>query len=319
MTLAPQAQAFVDFLKAERPPGWESMGVETARSTFAAMTDGFGTGPSSVVAKDMRMALSDQAAVLPGHEVDVRIYRPAGAPDPAGVVVFCHGGGWVLGDLDTHDAMCRRIAHASAMVVMSVDYLRSPETNFPGPIDDCLAAVLALPILADKLRIDINNVFLMGDSAGGHLAASVALRLRKRVEITPRGLVLLYPVISPDFDTPSYLEFAEGYGLTRAAMLWFWESFLGDLGSPARGKADLLAGSLAGLPPTHVVTAGYDVLRDEGNAFADAAAAAGVAVTRKQHDGMLHGFMHFAGMFDEGVQATTEIGQLLRDATPSPA
>jgi len=245
--------------------------------------------------------------------VHVRLY--AHGDEPAPVIVFFHGGGWVLGNLETHDPMCRRLATESQCAVLAVDYGLSPENAFPGPIDDCYEATCFVADHADRMKIDATRIAVAGDSAGGHLAASVALRGRDRSGPPIALQALWYPVIEADFETESYQRFAEGFGLTRDSMKWFWQQFLGDHSEPNEASP-AYAKSHRDLPPAIVVTAEYDVLRDEGVRYAQRLRDAGIDVTHRPVEGMLHGFLHFAGLFDTGVQVgrelAQEIGQRLR-------
>ncbi|MEM8913372.1 MAG: alpha/beta hydrolase [Planctomycetota bacterium] len=312
-----QAQTFLNLQRAAQRPGWESLGVERAREMFASLTDWFGDGTGSVDTEDFQVPVSD------GHRIRCRLYRPATSrgDSPTGVVMFFHGGGFVLGDLNTHDTMCRRLASASGTAVVSVQYRCSPESPHPGPIDDCEAATRHVARTSDRWNIDASRMVVTGDSAGGYLAMAVAIRLRDRLPtdgaaIRPRLLMLIYPVVSPACDTPSHIAFADGHGLTRATMAWFWSQYLGDVQWRA-DEVDLLHQPLVGLPPTHIITAGYDVLRDEGLELVDAMRRSGISVTHQSYDGMLHGFIHFAGLFDRSRDATDAVGRRIRETLSS--
>ncbi|KAA5542721.1 alpha/beta hydrolase [Roseiconus nitratireducens] len=299
MPLHPQAEAFVASLAEQNLPGWDALSVQEARQRFATFEPFFGEGPPLSRVEDDVLS----------NGVSVRLY--SNRSDLAPVVLYFHGGGWVLGSVATHDAVCRRLALHSGCTVVSVDYRRSPEHPFPGPIDDCYKAIEEVADRAEAWNIDPTRIVVAGDSAGGQLAAAVTLRSRQEGGPFVSLQVLIYPVIEPEFSTESYNRFASGYGLTRAGMQWFWGHFLGSqevtpLASPIR------ADSLAGLPPAVIVTAEYDVLRDEGEAYADRLRQHGVDVELERYDGMLHGFVHFAGLFDRGVEATEWIGRTIR-------
>jgi acetyl esterase len=206
--------------------------------------------------------------------------------------LFCHGGGFVLGDLDTHDALCRSIALSADCVVVSPDYRRAPETKFPGPVEDCYAALAWLAGHASRLDIDPHRLAVWGDSAGATLAVAAALLARSRGP-TLRHLALFYPITDASCDTASMHEFARGYILTRAAMQWFWSLYLEKPQDAANPLASVLRAQLTGLPTTTLVTAEFDPLRDEGEAFADRLRASGVTVFARRYPGMIHGF---AGM-----------------------
>ena len=235
---------------------------------------------------------------IPGPEgpetpLDVRAYTP---PSDAAlpVLVYFHGGGWVRGDLDTHDGLCRLLAQAVNCVVVSVDYRRAPEHPFPTPVHDAYAATEWAAAYADIVGGDGERIAVGGDSAGGNLAAAVTLRARERGGPDIDHQVLLYPVTDYDLDTDSYHENAEGYLLSRASMRWYWNRYLDDDLDGANPYASpLRAPDLADLPSATVVTAGYDPLRDEGAAYADRLREAGVAVTHANYPGMVHVFASF--------------------------
>jgi len=239
---------------------------------------------------------------IPGPDEDlaVRIYSPDG-DTTTGALVYFHGGGWVIGDLDSHDETCRRLCSGAGVKVIAVHYRRAPETTFPGPVEDCYAATAWVARHAGELNIDPGRVAVGGDSAGGNLAAAVALMARDRDGPQLCFQLLIYPVTAADFDTGSYRDNAEGYLLSRRAMQWFWDQYVPDLAQRREPyAAPLAAPSLAGLPPALIQTAEYDPLRDEGEAFAAALERAGIAVKSTRYDGLIHGFF---GMQD-AVAAT---------------
>jgi acetyl esterase len=224
------------------------------------------------------------------------------------LLVFFHGSGFVLCSLDTHDGMCRNLCAGAGCVVVSVDYRLAPEHKFPAPPDDCVCATRWAVQHAGELSADAARVVLAGDSAGGNLAAATALRLRDENGPVLQGQLLIYPVtdyIEPG--TPSMTENAEGYGLTRAGMAWFWNHYLAD---PADGRhphaSPFQANDLSGLPPALVVTAEFDPLRDEGEYYADRLVQAGVPTQMKRWDGMNHGFFFFPGIVDKATAAIDE-------------
>lgn len=305
MSLTPQAQAFLDLLAFQNPPRWEQLTPEQGRAAFAGLIDLFGEGPEISRVEDRMLR----------GEVPVRIYSHFAENDGVKVqqpaVVYFHGGGWVLGDLDTHDALCRRLAHASACTIISVDYSRAPEARFPQALQECFDATTYIADHAESLRLIPGRLAVAGDSAGGNLAAAVALKARDEGRPEIKLQVLIYPVIEPAFDRNSYQQFADNFGLTRSSMQWFWKQYLGDQ-PPVPLAAPATSNSLVGLPAAHVITAEYDVLRDEGEAYARRLTDAGVPTTTRRYDGNLHGFIHFAGVFDDGLVATSEIANVLR-------
>lgn len=242
----------------------------------------------------------------PGGRVAVRIYEPRGG-SPAGTLLYLHGGGWVLGDLDTHDALCRGLCNASGLRLVAVDYRRAPEHPHPAALEDATAG------LAWAHERFPGALAIGGDSAGGHLATCVAARLRASGPSLAAQL-LIYPVTDLSrFDTPSYDTFAEGYWLTRDAMAWFRGHLVPegvDLTDP--DLSPLYRGDLSGMPPTVLVTAECDVLRDEGHAYADALEAAGCSVERLEYQGVIHGFVAMPGAIAEGRRALSDMGARLR-------
>lgn len=248
----------------------------------------------------------------PQGEIPVRIYTPEGvAPFP--VLVFFHGGGWVLGDLDAVDSCCRSWCKDGGCVVVSVDYRLAPEHKFPAAVEDAYAATVWVANNASSMNGDGNRIVVAGDSAGGNLAAVVALMARDRGTPALMYQVLIYPVTQYGFDTDSYCKYAEGCGLKKLEMVWFWHHYLA---KPEDGQnpyaSPLLAESLANLPPAFIITAECDILRDDGTLYAKRLQSAGVAVQLKQYDGMIHGFVGMASVLDGGKNAIADISAQLR-------
>jgi acetyl esterase len=298
MPVDPQIQALLN-LRAKLPP-LHSLSVADARIQMAARDIPGLRKPEvgSVVNRDMQG---------PAGPMSLRVYTPKGK-GPFPLMVFFHGSGFVVCDLDTHDGMCRNLCAGAACVVVSVDYRLAPEHKFPAAPDDCLAATRWVADNASALAGDVGRIMVAGDSAGGNLAAVTALRARD--EGGPRliGQLLIYPVT--DYFQPgtaSMSENAEGYGLTRAGMIWFWNHYVRSPGDGVHPHASpLRAATLAGLPPALVATAQYDPLRDEGELYAEALRKAGVQVEMKRWDGMNHGFFFFPGIVDKATEATDE-------------
>ncbi len=226
----------------------------------------------------------------PAGEVPVRIYWPGGA-GPHPVLVYFHGGGFVLCDLDSHDGTCRLLTSGAGCITISVDYRLAPEHRFPAAPEDCYAATCWAASNAAGLGGDPERIAIGGDSAGGNLAAVVALMARERGGPGLVHQLLVYPVTDHELDTPSYRQNADGYMLTRDAMAWFWKHYLE---RPADGEnphaSPLRASDLSGLPPATLITAEFDPLRDEGEAYAQRLRDAGVAVDLRRYDGVIHGF-----------------------------
>jgi acetyl esterase len=272
-----------------------------------AMDDGFPAvetmtaeqGRAALVGRRPPVANLDDVAgaddlLIPGSGGDlrVRVYRPHGSDGSRPAVVFAHGGGFVLCDLDSHDSFCRSISRHLQAVVVSVDYRLAPEHRAPAAAEDVFAAWNWVTGHADELGIDPSRVVVAGDSAGGNLAAVTALMCRERGMRLPAGQVLIYPVIEPFFDTDSYRRYSTGYVNTRDAMLYYWREYLDDkMPSPEYLVAPARAESHDGLPPAIVVTAGFDVLQSEGMSYARRLRAANVPVVIRDYPGLFHGFL----------------------------
>jgi acetyl esterase len=230
------------------------------------------------------------------------------------VLAWFHGGGWVIGSLDTHDALCRRLAAAAGCMVVSVDYRMAPEHRFPAAVDDCWAVTRWLAEHGREIGADPQRLAVGGDSAGGNLAAVMALRARD-AGLGLRLQLLVYPVTDSDLDTPSSLRNATGYGLTRAGMAWFWDHYVPDLAGRAHpDAAPLRAASLAGTAPAHVVVCELDPLLDEGEAYARRLEAEGVPVRLQRYPGMIHGFVRMFAVIDRSHDLMEEMAGALKEA-----
>ena len=267
-------------------PAVETMTAPEARAAIVARRQPV-TNLDDVASADDRTVPG-----LDGH-VRVRMYLPHGGGGARPAVVFCHGGGFVLCDLESHDGFCRAMARHTESVVVSVDYRLAPEHRAPSAALDMFEVFCWVITHSDELGVDPASVVIAGDSAGGNLAAVAALLCRERGVVMPVAQVLIYPVIDPTFDTFSYRAYASGYVNTRAAMQWYWEQYLGgsSLPSPPYLVAPGRAPSHDGLPPAVVVTAGLDVLHSEGVAYAEQLRAAKVPVVHRDYPGLFHGFV----------------------------
>jgi len=274
--------------------GSTTLPVAEGRSSFAALVAGLGEPVPEVLSEDR---------TLPDG-TGIRVYRrPSSSPDgPA--VAFFHGGGWVFGDLDSHDTLCRGLARASGATIVAVGYRRAPEHPFPAALEDCVAATAWLA----SSDLGGGRLVVAGDSAGGNLAAAVALCARDAGEPEIAAQVLLYPMLVP----PGCGDPHPGDSplLTRAESHWFWQRYLPD-GVAGAYATPGLAADLAGLPPTHLVLAGIDPLREEGLAFADALRAAGVPVTVREHEDLHHGFLLCTRELPAARAAIDEVGKAL--------
>lgn len=259
--------------------------------------------------------IDDRNIAGPGGALALRIYTPRRKNGARGVVLFCHGGGFVLGDLDIYDSTCRTICNDSSCIVVAVDYRLAPEHPFPAAVEDCHAALAWLSAHAGEIGGDPQRLAVCGDSAGGNLAAVLALIARAE-GIPLRYQALIYPVTSAaPGDLPSHTEFGEGYVLSRKAMLAFTRHYFGAAGrAPDWRGAPLLAEDLSGLAPALVMVGSYDVLRDDGEAYANAMSAAGVPTTLIEYKGLSHGFINMAAFLSAGRLALSQVGISLRDA-----
>jgi len=305
--LHPEALAYLRRVDAMGVPPLESMEAAEARAMRReAMIANGGAGVALLRVEEL------SAPGLNGA-IPLRLYTD-GAEAMQPCVVYFHGGGFVYGDLDTHDAVCRAMAKESGATVIAVDYALAPERRYPAAVDDAYAAMVWIADEAERLGIDVGRIAVAGDSAGGGLAAVMTLRCREERWPKLVGQVLVYPVADLSaLDTASYAEFAEGYGLTRAAMAWFREQYLAAESEGFEVEASpLLAEDLQDLPPALVVTAEFDPLRDEGELYAERLRAAGVAVTQTRYLGMIHGFFSMRGVLHDGRAAMNEVAGFLR-------
>lgn len=308
MPLDPQIQTFLDQLAASGLPPLDALTPREARLHMEAGTLMLGRLPT--VGRS-----EDQSAPGPSGPIRLRLTAPS-SRDPLPALVYFHGGGWVSGSLFSHEHLCRALTLASGLAVISVDYRLAPEHSFPSAVDDAEAATRWVFEHAADLGLDPARLAVGGDSAGGNLAAVVARRLRDRDSGGPplAAQLLLYPATDADFDTPSYHANAAGYMLTRAGMMWYWDHYLPDRARRSDpDAAPLRTERLAGLPPAVVVTAEFDPLHDEGEAYARRLADAGVPVRGFSYDGLIHGFLRRYRLLDRGPSAIDEIARALRD------
>jgi len=300
-------KGLLDQLAAQNAPLMSSIGPEAARLVYAAF-GGMAGLPEPVA------HVEDRAIPRPAADIPVRIYKPDG-PTPMPVLVFFHGGGWVIGSIETHDAVCRPLANAAGCIVVSVDYRLAPEHPFPAGLDDALAATEWVAANAASFDGDPARIAVGGDSAGGNLSAAVTQLARDRGGPSLAYQVLVYPAVDYNFETASHRENGEGYFLTRDAMEWFWKLYAGDerdRGDPR--MSPLRAGDMSDLPPALVITAEFDPLRDEGEAYAARLREAGVEVTQTRYDGMIHGFFQMAALLPQGREAIAQVAAALRTA-----
>jgi len=258
-----------------------------------------------------------QIRLLIGNGVVMRSYRPAGAAktDLLPALVFFHGGGWTIGDLDTHDTLCRELANGARCAVFSVEYRLAPENPFPAAVDDCIAATRFVSENAESLKIDPGRTAVGGDSAGGNLAAVVALQARDAGGPALRFQLLIYPATDQQFKTGSLVRNGTGYLLTLPLMEKFRDNYLPRAADYRDWRASPAAAkSLAGLPPAFVLTAGFDPLLDEGQQYAERLAREGVEVEYRSYPDMIHGFIVKGGVLDAANAAVADCCAALRRA-----
>lgn len=306
MPINPRLQRIVEQLSAGSPD-WSSLSPAEARRSYEEMRRKKISGPESL------NAVRDIDFSLPGRTVRARFYNPGGGPAMP-LIVYFHGGGWVVGSVDTHDDLCRRIARVAGAAVLSVDYRLAPEHPFPAAVEDAYDAVAYAFSHAADLGVDPVRISVAGDSAGGNLAAAVAIAARDKRSFSLEKQVLLYPVMDADFSTPSYRELGTGLNLTRDAMKWYWDQYApstadreNPLAAPLREK------TLGGLPPALVLTAEFDPLRDEGEQYAHRLRQEGTPVRLVRMPETLHGFALLTDLFPEAHEAVSAIADFLAD------
>ena len=309
MPLDPQIVQVMEAVAALGLPANHEVSPEEARANMLSRP----RAPGPEVGK-----VEDRTIPGPDGEIPVRIYTPPAAGADSGPfpgLAWFHGGGWVVGNLDSADSAARNMCVGAGCVVVSVDYRLAPETKFPGPAEDCYAATQWLAANAAALNVDPDRIAVGGDSAGGNLAAAVSLMSRDRGGCGLVFQLLVYPVTQRNFDTVSYIQNADGYQLSRDGMIWYWNHYLADDADAANPyAAPMQAEDLSGLPPALVITAEYDPLRDEGEAFGQRLAGAGVATTITRYDGMIHGFFGMFAAVDGARQAVDQGATCLREA-----
>jgi acetyl esterase len=308
MPLDPDAQTLLDMVKEANCPAFETVTPAEARAAFMAARPVLAPEPMPVA------ELRDLAIPGPAGPIPARLYRPSsGGTLPA--LVFFHGGGWVVGNIESHDTMCRHLANRAGCAVVSVDYRLAPEHKFPAAVEDCFAATAWVADNAASLGVDAKRLAVGGDSAGGNLAAAVSLMARDRGMPRISYQLLIYPAVDAAMTHPSIASFAEGYLLTRATMRWFYEQYLRAPPDAADWRASpLAAADLAGVAPAFVVTAGFDPLCDEGDAYAARLTTAGVAVRHRRFADQIHGFAMNGKIIRAADAALDEAAAALRAA-----
>ncbi|MDJ0394864.1 alpha/beta hydrolase [Rhodococcus sp. G-MC3] len=318
MMLDAESSSLLDVLNAEFP-AVETMSGPQARAAVRARLQ-IPSEPEYVA------GVSERTIPGPDALIPIRIYWPAAAieecenqtaactPSLPPIIVFAHGGGFVFCDLDTHDGFCRAMANGVGAIVVSVGYRPAPETRWPGAAEDVYATLVWAAEHASELCGDATRLVVAGDSAGGNLAAVAALLCRDRCGPPVTAQLLIYPVITPNFDTASYLRYATGFFNTRARMQWYWNQYLPIDADRAHPYVSPIHAELIGLPPAVLVSAGHDPLRSEGDSYAQALAAASVPVNQRCYEETIHGFMTVSALAiarRAQQQTWTDLGNLL--------
>ena len=307
MTLHAGAKWVLDAIAAAEADGRPPMEETTPEESRALYRDS--RAALTPDAPDMAV-VEDGVFSGDGGDVPIRYYRPHGSKpkDALPVMVFYHGGGWVIGDLDTHDVVCRTLSNAGKFAVISVDYRMGPEHKFPAAVDDCFAALRWVAGGAGGRAIDPHRIAVCGDSAGGNLAAVMAIMAREENGPALAFQGLIYPATNLHCDTESHVEFGEGHLLTAKSQVWFHDQYLRSAADKDDWRVSPLKHpDLSNLPPALVVTAGYDPLRDEGEAYADRLEEAGVPSECSCYEGQIHGFVTMGKVIDEAASALGEI------------
>jgi acetyl esterase len=313
--LHPEAQQVCDLIVASGRPPFETLTPDEARKAYLASKPVLQPDPPPVA------EVRELAAEGPAGAIPLRFYRGQGAAQdrPQPTLIYFHGGGWVIGDLESHDQVCRALANALSAIVVAVDYRLAPEHTFPAAVDDAIAATRWIAANAAQLGIDPQRLAVAGDSAGGNLAAVVCLDARDRGGPRLRQQVLIYPGTDMRMGFPSIERHAQQLPLTRAAMRWFVGHYLRGDGDATDWRASpLLAASHRKLPPALVITAGFDPLQDEGEAYAKALADAGVEVRHERFVGQIHGFLTMGRIVSDSARAVALAAAALKGALAAP-
>jgi acetyl esterase len=311
MALDPESQKIIEAMVAANRPAWHTLSPEAAREAYLSVR------PAAQGPRPDGVSVANRTIPGPGGPLPIRIYRPdkAAAETRLPALVYAHGGGWVFGNLDSHDVLCAQLAIEAGIAVLAVDYRLAPETRFPGAFDDVVTALQWLAANGPAIGVDPAKLAIGGDSAGGNLAAAVAIWARDNKGPRLRLQLLAYPVTDITARSESYGSFADGYGLNAATMEWFIDHYTPDRKSRDDWRVSpLKARSLANLPPALVVTAGYDPLRDEGRAYAWRLQQEGTVADLVEFGGMLHGFLSSPMLLHGARRGTSLCAAALREA-----
>jgi acetyl esterase len=305
-TMDPKAQIVGEFVKSIRVPGHFPPLPELRQQLRTMVTLMDEPAPALPRVEDIRIP-------GPAGEIAARVYAPSAGGVPLPTVTYFHGGGWVQGDLETHHGLCARLAKHAGALVVAVDYRLAPEHKFPAAVEDCLAAYRWVRDRGRDIGADPARVAVAGDSAGGNLSAVVSQLAASGAGPVPACQVLIYPAVDFALDTDSHRDLADGHVIPRDRIAWYTEQYLRSPADQADLRASpLRAPSLAGQPPSLIVTAGFDPLRDEGRAYADRLREAGVDVVYREYPGQIHAFVSLTKAIPQGMACTREIAEYLR-------
>lgn len=311
MALDPESQRLIDLMAAANRPAWNTLSPQAARDLYLSLR------PASQGPRPAEAKVVDRTIPGPAGDLAVRIYRPAAAPADAKLpcLVYAHGGGWVFGNLDSHDVLCAQFALEAGIAVLAIDYRLAPEARFPGAFDDVVAGLKWVAANGASIGVDPTRLAIGGDSAGGNLAAAVSIWARDNGGPKLRLQLLAYPVTDAVGRAESYRRYEDGYGLNAATMEWFFDHYTPDKANRGDWRiSPLRATSLSGLPPALVITAGYDPLRDEGRAYAFRLHQEGTQADLVEFGGMLHGFLSSPMLLHGARRGTSLAAAALREA-----
>lgn len=311
MPLTPQAQSFLNVVNQLPKTAFHRLPDMQAAAEIRRMHE---ERPAYLAPEWVSMHSVQNLSTDHQNPIPLRVYTPINTDSALPVLVFYHGGGMVIGTLDSYDTLCRQIAKQSGCIVVSVDYRLAPEHKFPAAVEDAFNALLWVSEHAKELQADPQKIAIGGDSAGGNLAAVVAILAKKQLTTPLKCQILIYPATAPHADSKSHMECANNYFLERETVLWFHKTYIrSDKDREDFRYAPLIAEDLTGLPPALVIVAQYDTLRDEGVAYAKRLQQSYVKTTLSEYKGMFHPFVSLAGILDEGKAAITEVANTIRE------
>jgi len=305
-TMDPKAQIVGEFVKSIRVPGYFPPLPELRQQlrTMVALMD----EPAPELARVENIRIPG-----PAGEIPARVYASTAGGAPLPAVAYFHGGGWVQGDLETHHGLCARLAKYAGVLVIAIDYRLAPEHKFPAAVDDCLAAYRWLRSRGRDIGADPARVAVAGDSAGGNLSAVVSQLSTSSSVAVPTCQALIYPAVDFSLETDSHRELVDGHVIPRERIVWYTEQYLRSEADKSDLRASpLRAPKLTGQPPTMIVTAGFDPLREEARAYGDRLRDAGVEVVYREYPGQIHAFVSLTKAIPQGMACTLEIADYLR-------